>query len=342
MKKLFSSLFVILLLFSLHANDAYFYMAGGQLVPTQEKDIEVEMVEEVINIDLNFDYYEITVDFFFYNYGKTVDLEIGFPFFCVGNASGYEGGKISDFKCWTNGIETSFVDYPIEKNWQKDTQLENAYVRTIKFPSKEITKTKISYKSTYGAAAPSYRIVQYLYGTGSCWKNAIGKMTVKIQNNYEYKGIPYDFLNRVTLPPNSTVTRTGENSWECVATNVEPASYTSCITIWLGNIFQDNGPRILSKDRFFASKKVIPEKDLFWYTKPQLRLLRNAIYSFHGYPFKSQDLIDFFEKEMADWGWYRPDHYPLDKDFSEDKLSDIEKQNVKTILEEENKFNLIK
>lgn len=134
------------------------------------------MQEEVINIVLEQSYYEVTVDFFFYNHGDSINLEIGFPFFCTGLQV---NGKISDFKCWTNDKETTFADFPIEKEWAHNTELENAYVRTIKFPSKQITKTKITYKSTYGSEAPSYSIAKYLYGTGSSWKNSIGKMTVR-------------------------------------------------------------------------------------------------------------------------------------------------------------------
>ena len=87
----------------------------------------------------------------------------------------------------------------------------------------------------------------------------------------------------------------------------------------------------------------LTKQSLFWYTKPQLRLLRNAIYAFNGYPFKSKDLIELFEVKCAEYGWFGfkkidgdyKGYYPLDKNFSEDKLSDIEKHNVKLILEEE-------
>jgi hypothetical protein len=87
----------------------------------------------------------------------------------------------------------------------------------------------------------------------------------------------------------------------------------------------------------------LTKQSLFWYTKPQLRLLRNAIYAFNGYPFKSKDLIELFEVKCAEYGWFGfkeidgdyKGYYPLDKNFSEDKLSDIEKYNVKLILEEE-------
>ena len=40
-------------------------MSAGQLIPTEEKNIEVEMQEEIINIILEQMYYEVTVDFFF-------------------------------------------------------------------------------------------------------------------------------------------------------------------------------------------------------------------------------------------------------------------------------------
>jgi hypothetical protein len=271
-------------------------MASGQLVPTQEIDIEVEMQEEIINIVLEPQYYEITVDFFFYNYGNTVDLEIGFPFFCVGLGG---NGEITDFKCWTNDVETSYVDYPIVKKWANDTQLENAYVRNISFPSNKITKTRITYKSTYGREAPSYSIVKYLYGTGSSWKNSIGKMTVRIQNNDIYS-----YPQEINLPDSTTLIRINDNTWEGIYTNIEPNKYTDSINIEMGNIFGDNGPRILKKDRYFCCIRKISSDNLFWFTKVQLRLIRNAIYAFNGYPFKSPDLIELFEKSYAEWGWF--------------------------------------
>lgn len=333
MKKFYLILCIILFQSLIFANDAYFLMSGGQLIPTEEKDTEVEMQEEIINIVLEPQYYEISVDFFFYNYGETADLEIGFPFFCAGDGR----GKISDFKCWTNDVETSFEDYPIEKEWSDDTELENAYVRNIVFPSREVTKTRISYKSTYGITAPSWKIAEYLYGTGSSWKNSIGKMTVRIQNNDLYSR----FLH-LSMPQNNPLSRVNDNTWESVYTNIEPAEYTASITIYQGDLFGDDGPRILQKNRFYGCRSYISQEDLFLYTKPQLRLIRNAIYAFNGYPFKSKDLKDFFETQ-AEWGWFGYNTldedgksvYPVDINFTEDKLTDIEKHNIKIIFEEE-------
>lgn len=336
MKKFFVCLCLIFIAGFVFANDTYFFMSAGQLIPTEEKNIEVEMQEEIINIVLEQRYYEVTVDFFFYNYGDSVDLEIGFPFFCTGLQG---DGKISDFKCWTDGIETSYTDYPIEKEWAKDTELEYAYVRSINFPSKKLTKTKITYKSTYGSEAPSYSIAKYLYGTGSSWKNAIGKMTVRIQNKKLYSRINY-----ISMPTNAPLKRIADDTWEGVYTNIEPEKYTASITITCGDLFGDDGPRILQKDRFFGCCKELTSDDLFFYTKPQLQLIRNAIYAFSGYPFETEYLKEFFDNK-AKWGWFGWDKlddegnpvYPLDINFTEDKLTEIEKHNIKIILEEENK-----
>lgn len=324
---------------SLFANDTFFYMASGQLVPTKEGEVDIEMTEEVISLVLEDKYYEVTVDFSFYNPGKkAVTLEIGFPFFCEGISG---EGTISDFRCWTNDVETSYTDLPLVKEWSTSdpTELENAYVRTIKFPGKKTTKTKITYKATYGREAPSYRIAKYLYGTGSSWKNAIGKMTIRITNNMKYS-----YPEWKHFPEYDSLTRINDNTWEIVCTNVEPENYTDCITLIIGDIFGDNGPRVITKSSYFVCMAKQTEDSLFWYTKAQLRLLRNAVYAFHGYKFKSQDLIETFEVEAGKWGWYGrdyidgkwvPNEYPVNKDFSEKEFTEIEKYNVNFILEEE-------
>ena len=53
MKKIILILCLLFSLFGLYANDTYFFMAGGQLVPTKEGNVDVEMSEEIINIILN-------------------------------------------------------------------------------------------------------------------------------------------------------------------------------------------------------------------------------------------------------------------------------------------------
>ena len=144
-------------------------------------------------------------------------------------------------------------------------------------------------------------------------------MTVRIKNNRLN-----DYPEQITFPKADSVKRISDNMWEIVCTNVEPEHYTDCVTIMLSDIFGDTGPRILQKNRFTPCNHKLDQSDLFWYTKPQLRLLRNAIYAFNGYLFKSPDLIEFFEKRCAEYGWFgwkeingeTVGYYPFDEHFT--------------------------
>lgn len=327
-KKVF--LFIIsslLLECCIYANDTYFFMSGGNLIPTIEKDNVVEMKDEVINIVLQKKYYEITVDFNFYNPEKTVELSVGFPFFETGVGG---NGKIYDFKCWTNEIETDYSDKPIERKWSTpvgEPELENAFVRNVLFIGESYTKTKITYKSDYGDSVDGL-IANYLYGTGSSWKKPIGKITVRIENN-----LPYDKPESISMGGKSIINefkRISDNSYEAVFYNVEPA-YTDIIQIFSNSIINDYGPKSFPA-YFCYNEKPISRKDLFWLRKDQLRIVRNTIYALHGYVFKSQDLRDFFSE---DWTSYWNPSYKANPNFSEDELSDIEKKNIKILLEEE-------
>ncbi|NLZ19205.1 MAG: YARHG domain-containing protein [Bacteroidales bacterium] len=73
----------------------------------------------------------------------------------------------------------------------------------------------------------------------------------------------------------------------------------------------------------FASKARIKPDG---YTKPTLRIIRNAILAKHGYVFQSPDLKTLFEQQL----WYEPA-----KDNSEVKLSFIEQMNIALIQGEE-------
>ena len=68
--------------------------------------------------------------------------------------------------------------------------------------------------------------------------------------------------------------------------------------------------------------------DLEGFSKPALRIWRNAVYARHGRTFKSEDLQALFNE----YAWYKPD-----ENYSDEKLSDIDIQNIKLIQQFENK-----
>ncbi|MCR4901151.1 MAG: YARHG domain-containing protein [Treponema sp.] len=313
----------------LFSNDAYFFMSGGNLIPTNENDTLIEMSSEKINIHLQDDYYEVTVDFTFYNPSKATDLKVGFPFF----QAGIEGhGKIWDFKCWTNDKETDFASEPIEKNWAKTTSLEYVNTRTIHFAANDFTTTRIYYKSEYGSSAPSYYIANYLYGTGSSWNKPIGSILLRIENNMKYQIIQNVIMAKSKYLKQQLV-KTSDNSFELLLYNIEPQSYTEYFEIELSDVLSDDGPRVFPA-YFQFNKKVVDTKEFKWYRKDQLRLVRNAIYALHGYKFKSADLDEYFS--WVGKSWNPP--YTINPDFSENDLSQIEKTNIQNLLEEEKKL----
>ena len=75
------------------------------------------------------------------------------------------------------------------------------------------------------------------------------------------------------------------------------------------------------------SKALAPD-DLRLLDVQQLRILRNEILARHGMIFKSTDLKSLFSKQP----WYIPN-----KDYSDDMLTPIDKQNIDLILSIESK-----
>ena len=70
------------------------------------------------------------------------------------------------------------------------------------------------------------------------------------------------------------------------------------------------------------------DDDLKNFDKAQLRLMRNAVYARHGRTFRSEDLQSLFNV----YAWYKPDN-----EYTDDKLTDIDRANIKLIQEFEQK-----
>ena len=68
--------------------------------------------------------------------------------------------------------------------------------------------------------------------------------------------------------------------------------------------------------------------DLEGFSKAALRIWRNAVYARHGRTFRSEDLQALFNE----YAWYKPDN-----EYTDDKLTDIDRANIKLIQEFEKK-----
>jgi hypothetical protein len=71
-----------------------------------------------------------------------------------------------------------------------------------------------------------------------------------------------------------------------------------------------------------ASSRILTYDDVQYLSKDELSIMRNEIFARHGFIFKTQKMIDYFNKQK----WYRPMHNDV-----YGKLTPIEKKNIEFI-----------
>lgn len=107
-----------------------------------------------------------------------------------------------------------------------------------------------------------------------------------------------------------------------------PWGYYKKTTLHKSLIKKDQITEILTGQYPYTSMKLVLPAALFWFSKAQLRVMRNEIYARHGYTFASADLKAHFAK----MSWYKPLG-----DNSKVHLSELEQLNVDLIKAEEDK-----
>ena len=90
-------------------------------------------------------------------------------------------------------------------------------------------------------------------------------------------------------------------------------------------VTQANGSYVISD----SDKRIISESELLSLTPWQLKVARNEIYARHGRSFVSKDLSCYF----AGQNWYK-----VNSNYSDSLLTNVENQNVSTILNYETKI----
>lgn len=307
------------------ANDAYVRTAGGAVLPFLEsKNKTIKMQSENITITLFDSYYQIDVDFIFFNTGSTEKISVGFP-------EWRQQQKTNDtFKNFLSSVNDEPVPFEIINPEKPDILGEHIvvtkwYVREIIFPANQKTKTSISYQASYGIYGLS-RSIDYLYGTASSWTGSLGEMRIHIINNSK-KWINAFIDTNLKEDPIFY----DENTFTIIKSNVNP-NPRDCLFFMI-----DSVPSVLVSHKYISfernwslDKTLIKESDIKFLTKAQLRILRNLIYAGHGHIFDSKDLNDWLS-EYADY-WYSPV-----KKISDSELNDIELKNIQTILAEEKK-----
>ena len=120
----------------------------------------------------------------------------------------------------------------------------------------------------------------------------------------------------------------GIDLYNAVWDDDNPVGYYKMSTLYKSLTKKDQITEILTGQYPYTSMKLVLPSELDYFSKAQLRVMRNEIFARHGYVFSSADLKAHFSK----MSWYKPLN-----DNSKVHLSALEQLNVDLIKAYENK-----
>jgi hypothetical protein len=289
------------------------------------------MVSENIKITLFNNYYEIDILFNFFNSGETIELNVGFPEYSYGT------GTITNIRNFNTSINNNHVNIEVMPNNDSDSKIKQWYIKKVIFQQNEYLESRVKYQADYSNYG-SYKSVEYLYGTGCTWENEIKNITINIINHTTFwlDEIKFDTgfwdpktnktVNESHFP--ISLLRKTDNEVEVNVNNIMPYKDDTFILIFSSFPKFEYPPFAITERRWVLRNMVFSANDLLLLNNEQLRILRNSVYAYHGYGFKSIDLHEYFSKQY----WYKPNN-----DFSESLFSENEKININNILNEESR-----
>ncbi len=300
----------------LYANDTAVKGAGGTLRIKEEK-VGISIENEIITVNLYQDHYKIIVRYNFLNLGEQKEIKTGFPDYKYGTQ---KTSPIRNFRIYYgngNEIQTEYNSSTEELN--DYLKILGWYSKTILFKEKMITTIQLEYEADYGIYGYSDS-VEYLLGTGRTWDDSIDNLTIRIINNADL------WIDNVKIGRREKILYDyhyiADGIYEISAKNYEPnIDDTFTITFSKAPLYENTG-RGISDRRFLLKDADFTEQNLYFLSRNQLKILRNSIFAYRGYSFKSEYLNDFFN----DTYWYTPI-----SNFSESIFTDTEKANIQLI-----------
>ncbi len=346
-------LFLVLLLFwtnHVFCVEPLLKTSGGAPGIVDTKPVDISFDTATIKIALGIDIYSVDATFEYFNHGKTVTTTLGIPKFGYGYYNDFKG--VSDFNSidlWINDdkselrdtsgtikIPLGMVDNESEvisrlregKSIDPSIKLEETrwLTTTAKFESNQRTVIKLNYTAPYG----NYGELEFLYGTGSLFKNNISEVKFIIKSSSDvwiYR--VHCIKDRMGSFRPYYLQRGDEFKYEYKLTNFKPEQTETfrVIVSTFVNPWEDDVNEQYTNWRY--SKQIIPDEMLETLSYWQLRVLRNTFFAIHGRRFQSPELMEYFKK----FKWYSP--LP---ETAEVTLNPEEEENVNKIYRYENSF----
>jgi len=320
---------------------------GSSITVLDNEDTNVIMQEEEIVITLHSNYYEVDVNFVFYNDGPDENVLMGFPILAhIQNYPGeIESVKLDDFNSYING--NLITEYTIKEETvgEPDEFYIDYYkwfIREVTFPANSHTYSRVTYKASYSYSGFSI-YAGYIFGTGRNWKGPIGKITVIINHDDNIlinggirlgRDKPFEFFWEA------------DGKYRYTIENIEPLQWES---IYINDINPINlyGDYISFDDRYMGwvwNRELFYNdfSDIKFMTINQLRLFVNFYLARYGYAFKNPLYKNFFpgasfymynlNEEIIRW------NYGEDPGFSQGRLNEFEIKNVLYLLDLEKRM----
>lgn len=330
---------ILLLLFvnfcfanALFSNDTVIQHSSGGNEYIISKSNAISIESEILEITLCEKYYHVAVDYVFRNDGATEKLSVGFPMteYDYFTKDINEHDKLRNFKTTVDNVMQKYnveeADISIGKN--ENEAIKKFYVKDVIFGSQQKTYVHVEYDTSYNknTGGSSYCIADYLLGSAISWKG-IERLQMRVifdYDNFFLDEFNFEGLVDNNLPVKTKVAKDGKSRiLEAVYENLN-LDLSTKVHLYLHNDEYDVFG--LPWDYNFGFVEY-PKHIMELLTPSQLRKARNLIYAFHGYKFRNEDLSEFFNR----FSWYNPNN-----NFSENLFNEIEKKNLKLIIEIEN------
>jgi hypothetical protein len=309
-------------------------MLGSSVEVIDNENTNVSMQNEVINITLHKDFYEVDVTFDFYNSGKNETVLLGFPIrtTVIDNPDEKKWAQLTDFKSYINGKLLS--EYAIREESSADGYYRRTmkwYLREVEFPGNSHTYSRVTYRSPYNKSG-LFKGAGYIYGTGKNWKGEIGKITIYINHGDD---IIVDNVNFREKDKLFKFTWEANGRYKYEAENIEPeASDWFSMGIQPFDIYGEYHNEFGSWSDGWIWNEYLLYRDfnnLTLYTRNQIRLFINFFYAFHGYDFKNPLYKKYFQN-LRSFVDYNSTKYKVNPNFSENGFNEFERKNIDYLL----------
>ncbi len=165
------------------ADDAAIELSGG-VVKAMESHPTVVMEEMRVDVNLTPDSVKVDCHFAFRNTGPATTVRIGFPESGGGPDPVDSPGGFRDFETRVDGalVRTTIEGLQLSKDRSSWRQWR---VKQVQFARDQVRQVQVTYSAKTNADVSGHKWFTYEVGSGGSWKEAIGKILVRVYPQYD-------------------------------------------------------------------------------------------------------------------------------------------------------------